>query len=344
MLPQCVTFAELLPCDVSRKPHMNPGRRKFLHFVASFAALPFAARQSWAQAYPQHPAIIIVGFPPGGAADLPARVAAQWLSEHLGQQFIVENRPGAGSKLATEALVRAPPDGYTLLLLNPSIAINATFEENYTAQRNIQPVAGMIRLANVIVVNRDLPIRSVPDLIAYAKANPGKLSMASSGHGTAIHLAGEMFKLQAGIEMVHVPYRGSPPALTDLIAGRVQVMFDTIPTSIEHIRAGALRGLAVTSLSRAAVLPDLPPVADYLPGFEASVFFGLGAPKATPVEIVTRLNGEINMALSQPEITSPFSELGASITPGSPAEFGKLIADETEKWAKVIKSANIKPE
>ena len=211
---------------------------------------------------------------------MPARVAAQWLSEHLGQQFIVENRPGAGSKLATEAVARAAPDGYTLLLVNPTIAINAALDQSNTVHRDIVPVAGMIRLSNVIVVNPDLPIRSVPDLIAYAKANPGKLNMASSGNGTTIHLTGELFKLRAGIDMAHVPYRGSPPATADLIAGRVHVMFDNIPTSMEHIRAGTLRGLAVTSSARSAILPDLPTVADYLPGFEASVFFGLERPEA----------------------------------------------------------------
>lgn len=321
---------------------MNRRRREFLHLAASVAVLPLLSRESWAQAYPQQTVRIIVGFPAGGAADVPARVAAQWLSERLGQQVIVENRPGAGSKLATEAVARAAPDGYALLLVNPTIAINAAFDESHTAQRDIEPVAGMIRLFNVIVVNRDLPIRSVPDLIAYAKANPGKLNMASSGNGTTIHLAGELFKQQAGIDMVHVPYRGSPQALADLIAGRVHVMFDNIPSSMEHINAGTLRGLAVTSLARSAVLPDLPTVADYLPGFESSVFFGLGAPRGTPAEIVARLNKEVNAALSEPTIMSRFSGLGATVIPGSPANFGKLIADETDKWAKVIKSAGIK--
>jgi tripartite-type tricarboxylate transporter receptor subunit TctC len=317
-------------------------RREFLQLAAAFAALPLVSRRSWAQAYPEHTVRIIVGFPPGGAADVPARVAAQWLSERLRQQFIVENRPGAGSKLATEAVARASPDGYTLLLVNPTIAISAAFDATDTAQRDIEPVAGIIRTALVVVVNRDLPIGSVPDLIAYAKANPGKLNMASSGNGTTIHLAGELFKQQAGIDMVHVPYRGSPAALVDLIAGRVHVMFDTIPTSTEHIGAGTLRGLAVTSSARLAVLPDLPTVADYLPGFEASVFFGLGAPRGTPGEIVARLNEETNLALSKPEVVSRFSAFGATVTPGSPADFRKLIADETEKWTRVIRSAGIK--
>jgi tripartite-type tricarboxylate transporter receptor subunit TctC len=321
---------------------MNCCRREFLRLAAISVALPFLSRRSWAQAYPDHTVRIIVGFPAGGAADVPARVAAQWLSERLGQQFIVENRPGAGSKLATEAVARAAPDGYTLLLVNPTIAISAALDEKDTAQRDIEPVAGMIRLANVIVVNRDLPIKTVPDLIAYAKANPGKLNMASSGNGTTIHLAGELFKQQAGIDMVHVPYRGSPAALADLIAGRVHVMFDTIPTSLEHIKAGTLRGLAVTSPARSAVLPELPTVGDYLPGFEASVFFGLGAPRGTPAEVRARLNEETNLALAKPEVASRFSALGATAIPGSPADFGKLIADETEKWAKVIRSAGIK--
>ena len=321
---------------------MNRRRREFLHLAAAFAGLPFVSRQCWALAYPERAVRIVVGFPAGGGADVAARIVAQWLSERLGQQFIVENRPGAASNLATEAVARAAPDGYTLLLVNATSAINATLYEKQNALRDIEPVAGITRFSNVIVVNPALPITSVPDLIAYAKANPGKLNMASSGNGTTIHLAGELFKLQAGIDMIHVPYRGAPPALADLIAGQVHVMFDNIPTSMEHIKAGKLRGLAVTSTARSAVLPDLPTVADYLPGFEASAFFGLGAPRGTPAEIVVRLNKEINMALSEPKIMLRFSGLGATVLPGTPADFGKLIADETAKWAKVIKAAGIK--
>lgn len=319
---------------------MNQGRRGFLHLAAVFAALPFVSRHSWAEAYPRRAVHIVVGFPAGGGADIAARIIAQWLSERLGQQFIVENRPGAASNLATEAVARAAPDGHTLLLVNSTIAINATLYEKPLS--DIEPVAGITRFSNVIVVNPALPIRSVPDLIAYAKDNPGKLSMASSGNGTTIHLAGELFKLRAGIDMVHVPYRGAPPALADLIAGQVHVMFDNIPTSMEHIKADRLRGLAVTSAVRSEVLPDLPTVADYLPGFEASAFFGLGAPRSSPAEIVVRLNEEINMALSEPKIMSRLSGLGATVIRGSSADFGKLIADETEKWAKVIRAAGIK--
>lgn len=317
-------------------------RREFVHLAAAFAALPLVSCPSWAQAYPEHTVRIVVGFPAGGPADVAARTIAQRLSQRFGQQFIVENRPGAGSKLATEAVARAAPDGYTLLLINAAGAINAALDKKDKAFPDIEPVAGITRFANVVVVNKDLPIRSVPDLIAYAKANPGKLNMASSGNGTTIHLAGELFKLQTGIDMVHVPYHGAPAALIDLIAGRVHVMFDNIPSSTEHIKAGTLRGLGVTGLARSAVLPDLPAVADYLPGFEASAFFGLGAPRGTPAEIVARLNKEINTALSEPELVSRFTGLGATVLPGSPADFGKLIADETEKWARVIRSAGIK--
>jgi tripartite-type tricarboxylate transporter receptor subunit TctC len=321
---------------------MHRTRRKFLHLAAAFVSIPFVSRNSWAQTYPLRAVRILVGFPAGGPADVTARLIAQWLSESFGQQFIVENRPGAASNLATEAVARAVPDGYDLLLVNSTIAINATLYQNQIAHRDIEPVAGITRFSNVIVVNPALPIRSVPDLIAYAKANPGKLSMASSGNGTTIHLAGELFKLQAGIDMVHVPYRGAPPAIADLIAGRVHVMFDNIPNSMQHIKVGNLRALAVTSAERSAVLPDLPAVAEYLPGFEASVFFGLGAPRRTPPEVTERLNQAINKAFSQPKITSQFSGLGATVLPGSPADFGKLIADETEKWRKLIESAGIR--
>ena len=321
---------------------MNRRRREFLRLAAAFAAVPFVSRHSWAQAYPQRAVRIVVGFPSGGAADVAARVIAQWLSEHLGQQFIVENRPGAASKLATEAVAHAAPDGHTLLLVNATSAINATLYDQRSALRDIEPVAGITRFSNVIVVNPDLPVRSVADLIAYAKANPGKLNMASSGNGTTIHLAGELFKLRAGVDMVHVPYHGAPAALADLIAGRVHVMFDNIPTSMEHIKAGTLRGLAVTSAARSAVLPDLPAVADHLPGFEASAFFGLGAPKGTSADIVETLNKEINAALADSKLKARLTELGAITLPGSPADFAELIARETEKWGEVIKASGFK--
>jgi tripartite-type tricarboxylate transporter receptor subunit TctC len=321
---------------------MHRARREFLHLAAAFASMPFLSRTSWAETYPLRTVHLLVGFPAGGPADVTARLIAQWLSEEFGHQFIVENRPGAASNLATEAVARAVPDGYDLLLVNSTIAINATLYQNQIAPRDIEPVAGITRFSNVIVVNPALPIRSVPDLIAYAKANPGKLSMASSGNGTTIHLAGELFKLQAGIDMVHVPYRGAPPATADLIAGRVHIMFDNIPNSLQHIKTGKLRALAVTSAARSAVLPDLPAVAEYLPDFEASVFFGLGAPRSTPAVITERINQAVNKAFSQPKITSQFSSLGATVLPGSRADFGKLIADETEKWRKLIKSAGIR--
>lgn len=313
-----------------------------MQLAAATAAATFFPCRAWAQSYPERTVRIIVGLPAGGPADLDARLIAQWLSERLGQQFIVENRPGAATNLATEAVAHAAPDGYTLLLVNPTIAINATLYESRSTLRDIDPVAGISRFPNVIVVNPDLPIRSVPDLITYAKAHPGGLSMASPGSGTTIHLTGELFKLQTGIDMVHVPYRGTPAAIADLIAGRVHVMFDIIPTSIAQIKAGKLRGLAVTSPQRAAILPDLPTVAEYLPGFESSVFFGLGAPRGTPPEVAERLNTEVNLALSQPNVMSRFSDLGATVLQGSRSDFGKLIADETEKWARVIRSAGIK--
>src|SRR5580765_527137 len=259
-------------------------RRAFLHLAAGAVALPAVSRGAWAQAYPSRPVRMIIGYPPGGSADITARLTGQWLSEQLGQPVVIESRPGAATNLATEAVVRAAPDGYTLLLIAPANAINATLYDKLTFNflRDIEPIAGIIRFPNVVVVNPSLPIKSIPELIAYAKANPGKLNMASSGNGSTIHMSGELFKMLTGINMVHVPYRGGAPALTDLIAGQVHVMFDNIPTSAEHIKAGRLRGLAVTSAARSDVLPDLPPVADFLPGYEASAWYGLGAPKSTP--------------------------------------------------------------
>ena len=319
-------------------------RRQFLHLAAGAAVLPAVSRIARAEAYPAHPIRLIVGYTPGGSADLTGRLMGQWLSERLGQPFVIENRPGGGTNIATEAVVRAPPDGYTLLLAAPANAINATLygKLNFDFLRDIEPVAGIIRFPNVVVVNPSLPIKSIPELIAYAKANPGKLNMASSGNGSTIHMSGELFKMLTGIDMVHVPYRGGAPALTDLIAGQVHVMFDNIPTCAEHVKSGKLRGLAVTSTTRSAVLPDLPTVADFLPGYEASAWYGFVAPKGTPAEIIDRLNKETNTVLADPAVKARFAELGAFLLPGSAADFGKLLADETEKWGKVVKFAGAK--
>jgi len=289
---------------------------------------------------------MIIGYPPGGSADLTARLTGQWLAEQLGQPVVIESRPGAATNLATEAVVRAAPDGYTLLLVAPANAINATLYDklNFNFLSDIAPVAGIIRFPNVVVVNPSLPIKTIPELIAYAKANPGKLNMASSGNGSTIHMSGELFKMMTGINMVHVPYRGGAPALTDLMGGQVQVMFDNLPTSAEHIKAGKLRGLAVTSTDRTAVLPDLPTVADFLPGYEASAWYGLAAPKNTPGDIIDKINKATNAVLADPKVQARFAELGASLLPGSAADFGKLLVDETEKWGKVVKFAGAKPD
>ena len=308
--------------------------------------LPAVPRIATAQAYPTRPVRLIIGYPPGGSADITARLLGQWLSERLGQPVVVESRPGAGTNIATEAVVNAPPDGYTLLLVAPANAINATLYEklNHNFMRDIAPVAGLIRFPNVIVVNPSVPAKTVPEFIAYAKANPGKLNMASSGAGSTIHVSGELFKMMTGINMVHVPYRGGAPALTDLISGQVQVMFDNVPTSIEFIRAGKLRPLAVTTAARSNVLPDLPTVADFVPGYEASAWYGVGVPKGTPEAIIGKLNKETNAILADPKARARFDELGASLIAGSPAEFGQLVADETEKWAKVVKFSGARPD
>ena len=323
---------------------MKLRRRQFLQLAAGAAALSATPPSAWAQTYPTRSLRLIIGYPPGGSADITARLTGQWLSERLGQPVVVESRPGAGTNLATEAVVRAAPDGYTLLLVAPANAINATLygKLNFDFLRDIVPVAGIIRFANVVVVNPSLPIKTIPELIAYAKANPGKLNMASSGNGSTIHMSGELFKMLTGINMVHVPYRGGAPALTDLMGGQVQVMFDNIPTSAEHVKAGKLRGLAVTSATRSDVLPDLPTVADFLPGYEASAWYGLGAPKGTPDEIVGKVNKAMNEVLADPKAQARFKELGASLLPGSPADFGKLLAEETEKWGKVVKFSGAK--
>jgi tripartite-type tricarboxylate transporter receptor subunit TctC len=324
---------------------MKLPRRKFLRLAAGAAALPAVSHFAWAQTYPTRPVRLVVGFPPGGGTDIIARLIGQWLSERLGQQLVIENRPGAGSNIATEGVVRAAADGYTLLLVSAAHAINATLYDrlNYNFLRDIAPVAGVIRVPNLMEVNPSLPPKSVPEFIAYAKANPGKVNYASGGNGTAQHLAGELFKIMTGVDMVHVPYRGDAPALTDLIGGQVQVMFGNMPSSIEHIRAGKVRPLAVTTAARSEALPDLPPVGDFVPGYEASTWQGLGAPGNTPAEIVDKLNKEINAALSDPKIKARLADLGGTVLSGSPADFGRLIADETEKWGKVIRAAYIKP-
>ena len=321
-------------------------RRAFLHLAAGAVALPAVSRGAWAQAYPSRPVRLIIGYTPGGSADITARLTGQWLSERLGQSVVVESRPGGGTNIATEAVVRAAPDGYTLLLVAPANAINATLYDKlgFDFLRDIVPVAGIIRFPNVVDVHPSLPIRSIPELIAYAKANPGKLNMASSGNGSTIHMSGELFKMLTGINMQHVPYRGGAPALTDMLSGQMQVMFDNIPTCAEHVKSGKLRGLAVTSTVRSEVLPDLPLVADFLPGYEASAWYGLAAPKGTPPEIVQTLNKAVNEILADPKAKARFTELGAILLPGSAAEFGKLVADETEKWGKVVKFAGAKVE
>jgi tripartite-type tricarboxylate transporter receptor subunit TctC len=323
-----------------------PHRRQFLRLAAGAAALPAVARIARAQAYPSRPVRIIGGAPAGGGIDIVARLMGQWLSERLGQQFIIENRAGAGTNIATEAVVRAAPDGYTLLLAFSSNATNATFYErlNFNFIRDINPVASVMRVPNIVLVHPSVPAKTIPEFIAYAKANPGKISMASGGMGTPGHLSGELFKMTTGINLVHVPYRGSAPALTDLLGGQVQVYFPGMTGTIEYIRSGKLRALAVTTATRAQALPDLPTVGEFVPGFEASQWYGLGAPKDTPAAIVDKLNKEINAALADPKIKDRLSDLGGMILGGSPADFGKLIADETEKWAKVVKFSGAKPD
>ena len=325
---------------------MKLPRRNFLHLAAGAAALPAVSRVAKAQTYPARPVRLIAPFAPGGASDILARLMGQWLSERLGQPFVIENRPGAGSNIGTEAVVHAAPDGYTLGLFGAPSAINATLYDklNFNFVRDIAPVAGIIRGPYVIVVNPSVPAKTVPELIAYAKANPRKLNMASPGTGTGPHIAGELFKMMAGVDMVHVPYRGTGPSLTNLIGGQVQVTFEATPASIGYIRAGTLRALAVTTTRRSEALPDIPTVAEFVPGYEASAWFGVGAPKATPAEIVEKLNKEINAGLADPKIEARLANLGGDVLALSPADFGKLIADETEKWGKVIRALNIKAE
>ena len=326
---------------------MKLPRRTFLQLAAGAAVLPAVSRIAFAQAYPTRPVRIIVGFAPGGTADIIARLMGQWLSERLGRPFIIENRPGGGTNIATEAVVRAPADGYTLLMLSATQAINATLYDklNFNFIRDIVPVAGTMRVPGIMVVNPSVPANTVPEFIAYAKANAGKLSMASGGIGSAGHISGELFKMMTGINIAHVPYRGGGPALTDLLAGQVQVYFSPMPAAIEYIRAGKLRALAVTTAARSEALPDIATVAEFVPGYEASTWFGVGAPKATPAEIVEKLNKEINAGLSDPKIKARLADdLGGVVLALSPADFGKLIAEETDKWGKVIRAANIKAE
>jgi tripartite-type tricarboxylate transporter receptor subunit TctC len=319
-------------------------RRQFLHLAAGAAALPAASRIARAQTYPTKPVRLIVGFAAGGTTDITARLIGQWLSDRLGQQFIIENRPGAGSNIAAEAVVRAPADGYTLMMFDGSPAINATLYEklNFNFIRDITPIASIHRVPFVMEVNPSLPVGTVPEFIAYAKSNPGKINMASGGTGTSTHLAGELFKMMAGVNLVHVPYRGEAPGISDLLGGQVQVMFPTLAASVEYIRAGRLRALAVTTATRSEALPGIPSVGDFLSGFDANSWYGVGAPKNTPAEIVGRLNEEINTILADPKIKTQFTELGGTVFASTPADFGKLIAEETEKWGKVVKATGAK--
>jgi len=325
---------------------MKLPRRKFLHLAAGAAALPALPRIAEAQAYPTRPVRIIVGFAPGGGLDIRARLIGQWLQERLGQPFIVENRPGGDSNIATEAVVNAPPDGYTLLLAALPNATNATLHSNlkFNFVRDITPIAGIDREPFVIEVNPSVPVKTVPELIARAKANPGKINMASGGIGSGNHMFGELFKMMAHVDLVHVPYRGAGPALSDVLGGQVQVMFASMSSSIEYVRAGKLRALAVTTATRSPVLPDIPTVGEFVPGYEASFWYGIVAPKNTPAEIAEKLNKEINRAIADPKMRARLAEWGATALAGSPADLGKLIAEETEKWAKVIRAAGIRAE
>jgi tripartite-type tricarboxylate transporter receptor subunit TctC len=329
-----------------REVQLKLPRRNFLQLAAGAAALPAVSRVARAQTYPTRAVRVIAPFAAGGNVDLVARIMGELLSHRLGQPFIIENRPGAGTNIGTEAVVRAPADGYTLLLASPPAAINATLYEklNFNFIRDIAPVASVIRAPFVMEINPSVPAKTVPEFIAYANSSPGKVSMASAGIGTGPHLAGELFKIMAGTRIVVVHYRGTGPALTDLIGGQVQLYFDAIPASIEHIKAGKLRALAVTTVTRSELLPETPPLSDFLPDYDVSGWFGVGAPARTPVEIIDRLNKEINAGLADPKIKARFADLGATVIPGSPADFGKLIAAETEKWGKVIRAAGIKAE
>ena len=321
-----------------------PHRRQFLHLAAGAATLPAVSRIAWAQAYPSRPVRWIVGYTAGGGNDIFARLMGQWLQERLGQPFVIENRPGAGSNIATEVVVNAPADGYTLLLANFANASNASLYGNlkFNFIRDITPIAGIVRVPNLMLVNLSVSARSVPEFVAYAKANPGKINMGSAGIGSTGQLAGELFKMMAGVDFAHVPYRGNAPALTDLLGGQVQLLFASLPSSIEYIKTGKLRGLAVTSAMRSEASPDLPTVAEFVPGYEVSSWYGIGSPKTTPADVVQTLNKEINAGLANPKLKAQLADQGGIGMPGTPADFSRLIADETEKWAKVIRSANIK--
>ena len=323
---------------------MKLPRRQLLRLTAGAAALPVFSRVAWAQAYPSRPVRLVVPIAAGGSQDILARLIGQWLSERLGQQFVIDNRPGGGGNIGTEAVARAPADGYTLLLVSPANLVNAVLYDklNFNFIRDVAPIASIIRVPHAIVVHPSLPATTVPELIAYAKANPGKVNMASGGVGNATHLTGELFKMMAGVNMVHVPYRGGGPAFADLLGRQVQVFFPTMVSSIEYIRAGSLRALAVTAATRSEVLPDIPIVGEFVPGYEASSVYGLGAPKNTPTEIVNKLNREINAALADPKLKARLADVGGDVLALSPADFGKLIAEETDKWGKVIRAANIK--
>jgi tripartite-type tricarboxylate transporter receptor subunit TctC len=323
---------------------MKLPRRQFLHLAAGAAALPAVSRIARAQTYPSRPVHWIVGFPPGGATDIIARLMGQWLSERLGQSFVIDNRPGAGSNIGTEAVAQAPADGYTVLMMSAAQPINAVLYEhlNYDFIRDIAPVASISREPNLMVVHPSVPAKTVPEFISYAKANPGKLTMASSGNGTIVHVSGELFKMMTEVSMLHVPYRGAGPAVVDLIAGQVQVMFATMPSSIEYVRSGKLRALAVTSAARSMALPDVPTVAEFVPGYEASAVYGMGAPKATPTQIVDTLNHAVNAILSDAKVQARLADLGGTALPVSPAEYAEILARTTEKWAKVIQAAHIK--
>jgi tripartite-type tricarboxylate transporter receptor subunit TctC len=325
---------------------MQLRRREFLQLGAGAAALPVMMDFANAQAYPTRPVHIICGFAAGGPNDTVSRLLGQSLSERLGQQFVVENRTGAGGNIATEVVVRAPPDGYTLLLVSSANAVNTTLYDNlsYDFSRDIAPVAGLLRVPNLMVVNPSVPAKTVPEFIAYAKANPGKINMATAGNGTTTHMSGELFKELAGVNLVTVAYRGGAPALIDLIAGQVQMMFEPTISTLEYVKTGKLRALGVTSATRSEQLPDVPAISEFVPGYEATQWYGIGAPRNTPADVIAKLNKEINAALADPKLKGRLTDLGGIVTPTTPAELGKLVADETEKWAKVIRSANIKPE
>jgi tripartite-type tricarboxylate transporter receptor subunit TctC len=325
---------------------MKHPRCRYLQLALAAAAASIFSHAVSALDYPTRPVRVIVPVAPGGGADITARLTGQWLSERLGQQFIIENRPGGGTNIGTEAVVHSPADGYTLLLVNLTHAINATLYEklNFNFIRDIAPVASIIGVSNVVEIHPSVPTKTLPEFIAYAKANPGKINMGSAGNGSSSHMAGELFKMMAGVNLVHVPYRGQGPAMTDLLGGQLQVIFATTPGTTEYVRVGKLHALAVTTAKRADALPEVPTVADFVPGYESSQWYGLGAPKSTPTEIIDKLNQEVNAALVDSRMKARFVDVGGTVLPGSPADFGKLIAEETEKWGKVVKFAGIKAE